>query len=229
MNVPQSTADAFCENLQQSPNPPPLIFDYTSLRTAGTFITNSSSRGNITAFPHGVLNLFRNRRRRTHTLHHPYTSRSKSAYGPCRLLRPFCFPCCLFYRVAFAFLLLLGYPNAQNLCYVCRLHTGVRLGGGGLYVVHGSRCSETMRWWMVVVFILPLPPFFFSGADDLVTRVSNGTKGRRRVDYVLSKNFLFAHVESCCVLEFSCHTVGMCILGSLVACVLLIFGSIYMM
>jgi hypothetical protein len=41
-----------------------------------------------------------------------------------------------------------------------------------------------------------------SGADDLVTRVSNGTKGRRRVDYVLSKNFLFAHVESCCVLEF---------------------------
>jgi len=80
-------------------------------------------------------------------------------------------------------------------------------------------------WWCLSSLSLP----FFSGADDLVTRVSNGTKGRRRVDYVLSKNFLFAHVESCCVLEFSCHMVGMCILGSLVACVLLIFGSIYMM
>ena len=144
--------------------------------------------------------LFRNRRRR-HIALPLYLSLEICYVLPDLLSLLFSF----FYRVAF---FLLCFCFCFALTWISkRSDLSLFLSGscwrsderGKVYVL-GAFCrvpkryasaGELFRWWRWwrLVFILPFPA---SGADEFGYTGSHGTKRRRCVDYVLSKNFLFA-------------------------------------
>jgi hypothetical protein len=111
MDVPRFTADASCKSLQPSPNSSPLIFDYTSLRTAGASNDSSSRQYPLLSSRRSLL--FRNRRRR-HIALPLYLSLEICYVLPDLLSLLFSF----FYRVAYLALLLLllcSYLDIQTL------------------------------------------------------------------------------------------------------------------
>jgi hypothetical protein len=119
MDVPRFTADASCKSLQPSPNSSPLIFDYTSLRTAGASNDSSSRQYPLLSSRRSLL--FRNRRRR-HIALPLYLSLEICYVLPDLLSLLFSFilsRCLSCFASAFA-LLLLGYPNAQIFVIFCR-------------------------------------------------------------------------------------------------------------
>jgi hypothetical protein len=128
---------------------------------------NDSSSRQHHYFPHGVLSC--SGTEDEDTLHYPYTSRSKSAMS-----YPLCYPSIFlflsrcFFLLCFA-LLLLGYPNAQNLCFLLSAPCWGSMMGGRFYVLGTYRIPndtsmqvETVAMVVVVVFILPFPA---SGTD----------------------------------------------------------------